>query len=123
MEQHDPVQAASPLLRLPGEIRNRIYEYALTSPKKLYFSATDEALKLRPAMSLWSGVSPEFNQLKYTCYQLYKETAGVEVQFNTVVFKSRSPGKTFSNFLGICAPKKLSVLTKSWLDRDHLLIF
>jgi hypothetical protein len=87
------------LLKLPGELRNRICQYALTSPHELYMILDhDDKIfgifenpdgKIHPEEFLSSKV---FNQLKYTCHQLDKETAGTEVKCNDVRIVSNRKG-------------------------------
>lgn len=92
-----------PLLRIPGEIRNRIYEFALASPDGLYYNRTIEFESWKPVLYTlkneekpvlytlqnedWSDPETskhridnvwEYNQLKYVNRQLYTETAGIE---------------------------------------------
>lgn len=94
------VGSASILLRLPGEIRNRIFEYTLTSSRPLHHRAPLERFSLdmptveqHPTLFEAKHVDnleltrcPEFNQLKFVNKQLYKETAGLELQFNRILF-------------------------------------
>jgi hypothetical protein len=57
-KHNDPV---SPLLRLPAELRNQIYEYALTSTEPLAFSRRKSPLKKkkrRNGIQLSSGAPP-----------------------------------------------------------------
>jgi len=118
-----------PLLRLPGELRNRIYEYALQTDDD------DDGLKFDSGVRSYEGVSrddgfdghniPRFipygvsrsnckdhlNQLKLTCRQLYKETAGLELQVNRVQFLTHwsdkfGPGQLFLTFIRSCAANK-----------------
>ncbi|KAJ4375012.1 hypothetical protein N0V83_002091 [Neocucurbitaria cava] len=95
------------LLTLPGELRNRIYRYALScdtlkvilpwedkpKPRPSFNSRLRPPFKSRSAVSkltlmdaavddIWGVV--EFNQLKFACRQLYAETAGLELQFNNI---------------------------------------
>jgi len=117
--------STSPLLRLPGELRNRIYEYALQTDD-------DDGLKFDSGVRSYEGVSSDdgfdghniprfipyavsrsdhFNQLKLTCRQLYKETAGLELQVNRVHFMTHwsdkfGPGQLFLTFIRNCAATK-----------------
>ncbi|KAF2878056.1 hypothetical protein BDV95DRAFT_589037 [Massariosphaeria phaeospora] len=72
----------SPLLRLPGELRNQIYELALSDDEVL---VQEEASGL---FRLLRNMSPrkELNQLKYTCRQLRHETRGLVPALNTLRF-------------------------------------
>ncbi|KAG9186088.1 hypothetical protein G6011_02644 [Alternaria panax] len=64
--------AQSPLLSLPGEVRNQIYAFVLsTSPRDhIDFSRTSN--------------DRHFNQLRLACCQLYKETQLLELKLNPV---------------------------------------
>jgi hypothetical protein len=80
--------SAFPLLRLPGEIRNLIYEYALTNEYGAYYRKEPGVKpKLYPARR----ACYELNRLKYVCRQLYIETAGIELKFNTILFSCFLP--------------------------------
>jgi hypothetical protein len=89
------------LLCLPGEIRNSIYEYALTyanglihrevdGTKRLYLSPpspergsqVSSKRRKREEPELWK----EANQLKYVNRQLYAETRRLALQYNDIVF-------------------------------------
>ena len=110
MEQHalDNTQSSSPLLRLPGELRNRIYEDALASDEIIAFH--EDVPKLSPYFTdrLRDRVN-DFNQIKYVCHQLYWETAGTEVQNNNLLFYRAEP---FTNLLATCTKKKATWLCK-----------
>lgn len=104
----------SPLLRLPAELRNLIYAYALTADKGLNFHPS-WGDGLRPPRFFPRSTSPatrsdEFNQLKYTCRQLHQETAGLEVQTSQTYFNNttdvRGPAETFVKFRETCTVKK-----------------
>jgi hypothetical protein len=90
------------LLTLPGDVRSRIMEYALTSSAPLHlvsplksppkgavrpFSAVMAArlcvkrpILVDPQSETGDGV--ELNQIKFVCRQAYAETAGHELRFN-----------------------------------------
>jgi hypothetical protein len=129
-------QPDSPLLRLPGELRNRIYEFALTTgpdnPLNLAEPSVryeDGQLRRRKAYSSTKSRSDsldnEFNQLKYASRQLYTETAGLELQSSCIRFSGQvvrgtlesGPAATFVSFLRTCSPSK-----SSWITRVHLQI-
>ena len=129
--QCDPAGATladntSPLLRLPGELRNRIYEYALQTDDDLKFDSgvrsyegvsSDDGFdghdipRFIPCGAYRSDCKDHLNQLKLTCRQLYKETAGLEVQVNRVHFMTHwsdkfGPGQLFLTFIRNCAANK-----------------
>ncbi|EDU44560.1 conserved hypothetical protein [Pyrenophora tritici-repentis Pt-1C-BFP] len=60
------------LLELPGEIRNRVYGFVLSAPNGLTVRCEADTYQV--------------NQLQYFCWQLRKETAGLEIQYNQVHF-------------------------------------
>ncbi|KAH6882880.1 hypothetical protein BKA58DRAFT_26373 [Alternaria rosae] len=85
----------SPLLRLPRELRDRIYTYALHESDGLIFHREDDY----KAYFCTDWRQPrEANQLKYTCWQLRSETLKVEWQLNDLVFLSH--GSRRGRFLG-----------------------
>ncbi|KAH6644137.1 hypothetical protein C7974DRAFT_439401 [Boeremia exigua] len=115
--------ASSPtLLSLPPEIRNRIYEFALTpdrgalyhvynqasSGKKSFFfePSSPEPVDFSPALD----AQAEFNQLKYVNRQLYSETAAVELEycrnlfFDYKVSRERAQGAQVVSFLKSVSP-------------------
>jgi hypothetical protein len=123
--------SSSPLLRLPGELRNRIYAYALTAGGGLDLVWTRD----RPSPQLLASEVTEdnacddWNQLKYICHQLYNETAGLEADFNLVTVRNlrvtvhnrhitvrnrpsdQGPVELFSEFLDTCDPNKVACFT------------
>jgi hypothetical protein len=95
-----PVPATtSRLLLLPAEIRNKILEFALTSPSPLFHRQPKPRQTSRTASrhhrlieaihisSPTSHYHPEFNMLKFVNKQLHAETIGIELQFNAVRFQ------------------------------------
>lgn len=128
-------QPNSPLLCLPGELRNRIYGYTLEYELGyiVYQYNTGYSLVGLPAVRKSSFVGEfsgfyddedkEFNQLKYVCRQLHTETACLELKFNSIDFRGdldakkafRRPAQLFTEFLKECAPTKAS-----WLSRVEL---
>ncbi|KAJ4301689.1 hypothetical protein N0V90_003782 [Kalmusia sp. IMI 367209] len=78
----------SPFLALPGELRNRIIQYALTSPSQtLYYNHHHDHAHSNHKPLFTGPTGREFNQLKYVCRQLYAETAGLEIKYNTLRFE------------------------------------
>jgi len=101
-----PSNQPCPFLDLPPEIRNHIYQFALTSA----FGYLRLQSPSEPGTTIHSSVSPsiddafhrtllinsddadldtEFNQLKFVSKQLYQETAGIEVRFNDIVIAKK----------------------------------
>ncbi|KAF2272191.1 uncharacterized protein EI97DRAFT_437182 [Westerdykella ornata] len=127
-------KVASPFLRLAGEIRNKIYELALTSPNK-QLVYLDKPLASKPGLYNATMTIPndgrgfvepsfldtvnsarEFNQLKLVCRQLHNETAGLEVRFNTIVWMGCTP---LSKRVRGDLPSKLP---PSWEQNLHTLV-
>ncbi len=111
---------SSRLLLLPAEIRNHIYELVLTSGKALLYEEATDHRKPRFIVEQDLPNLNELNQIKYVCHQLYKETAGIEIKFNEVIFEGGTDGiiiglneedayhatEVFSDFLSGCSPTK-----------------
>ncbi|KAI4607599.1 hypothetical protein J4E83_009496 [Alternaria metachromatica] len=89
----------SPLLKLPGELRNKIYELVLTSPSPLYLHSPEAPRQVvRHSENLGALGTPspvkryvEFNMLKYVNRQLYSETAGLDFKYNSFKIKLGRP--------------------------------
>jgi hypothetical protein len=104
------------LFKLPGELRNRILEYALTSSEPLrYNSPMGSSSRSSFYVSLTKPdgtmISHEFNVIKYVNRQLYAETAGLEIKLNTLHFSFQigiewSPAQHFFSFICFLAPTK-----------------
>ncbi|KAI4693120.1 uncharacterized protein J4E88_001491 [Alternaria novae-zelandiae] len=120
MAQLKDIDGTNRLLQLPGEIRNTIYEYALTANHhelfyrdSIDFDTIPQAVteEVNSIDDIWhatpqecvdayyehesaQGVklcstaesTSEFNQLKYVCKQLYKETKHLSLLYNDIVF-------------------------------------
>lgn len=91
------------LLDLPAELRNRIYECALTeSPPELqYMEDKIDDTRWKPV--LIASYQESCNALKYTCRQLYAETAGLELKYNTIILQQQdcddlSPSRKLHRF-------------------------
>jgi hypothetical protein len=103
----------SPLLNLPAEIRNRIYEYALSTPSgKLNLNAT--------------SADKRINQLQYVSLQFRHETQLLEFKLNSIVQiagegkslpsgrvieRPRDPDKALAVFTGFVRGVKPSALS------------
>lgn len=74
------------LLTIPGEIRNKIYEYVLTSSVGLTF----EFGQPNPPRFILveGGERRPFNNLKHVCKQLAFETQYLDLQYNRVAIES-----------------------------------
>jgi hypothetical protein len=63
------------------------------------------------------------NQLKFICKQLYAETAGLEVKFNSIVFAEadragKSAEELFLEFIQAMTPGKISWLSTVIIESD-----
>jgi len=87
-------QLQSPLLRLPGEIRNKIYEYALEDSKPLRVISYLRKVPIQTHARLLH----QFNELKHTCRQLRIETAWMGVSPADTSFDA--PHKTLTQTFG-----------------------
>ncbi|KAF2831192.1 hypothetical protein CC86DRAFT_430930 [Ophiobolus disseminans] len=109
--------ASSRLLLLPGEVLNKIYKFVLTAEDgKLKLNITEKnqphplsRMPLRPFRPYED--LPEFNTLKYVCHKLYKDTAALELKFNTLVFiqterAQLKPSRQLLEFVRLCSPAK-----------------
>jgi hypothetical protein len=103
------------LLILLAEIRNRINSYAFTflSGLLLKWTAGASRRNKKPIIVLPSreGEKNSANQLKFANKQLYRETAGLELQFNTVTFEDYNTESTslhLFKFARFCTPIRLA---------------
>lgn len=92
METTQRVNGISPaLLRLPAEIRNKIYEYALHCDNDAlqyrYWKTKGNQRPIFHAQHKSNKDVQDFNQLKFVCRQLYHETGSLEIQCNALAFK------------------------------------
>ncbi|KAF2001334.1 hypothetical protein P154DRAFT_521732 [Amniculicola lignicola CBS 123094] len=133
------VNEESPLLQLPAEIRNMVYEYVFYSTSGLqcrhrsqdsveksyssqngsaewFLYTADEVSCLKgpfigtPDMDL---PKIEFNKLKYVCHQLHEETAFLEIKANDTITFTKDfvhPGREFMSFKAAIPPTVLQWL-------------
>jgi hypothetical protein len=108
--------STSPLLLLPGELRNCIYEYAFATESEIEYIA-DPRPQFVPR---GDDTTFELNQLRYTCRQLYEETAGLEVKVNQVYFVGKQynsgPAERFLEFITTCTPERVDWFRNVTLD-------
>ncbi|KAF2878057.1 hypothetical protein BDV95DRAFT_600736 [Massariosphaeria phaeospora] len=79
----------SPLFRLPGEIRNRIYGYALSYGEAIVKEDGQGLFRLCKPTEKADDPLEELNLLKYTCRQAQHETRALGTQYNTLVFPDK----------------------------------
>ncbi|KAF1916021.1 hypothetical protein BDU57DRAFT_538362 [Ampelomyces quisqualis] len=113
------------LLDLPAELRNKIFEYALTCPNGLHV----RTLAIPSKRLAWRHIllaahdqhldllsrSNEFNQLKFVNKQLYLETAHTELKHNNITATTKyngdlGPGYQFIAWVRAVPPEK-----RAWL--------
>ncbi|KAF1916022.1 hypothetical protein BDU57DRAFT_538363 [Ampelomyces quisqualis] len=104
------------LLQLPPELRNTIYEMALTFDKSLHLlldvisGSKWSRLLTHPHISSRLGPT-EFNQLKYVNKQLYSEVALLELKFSdlvAIISDDNHPAEVFMQWLSVLHPRKLA---------------
>jgi hypothetical protein len=110
----------SAFLRLPGEIRNKICQYALTSATPIEhlpgYRTVCGPQFIDRSQDTPKGRSLQFNSLKLVCKQLHAETAGLEIQFNCTIFTpsagySKPAEQCFFDFVASMTLKKLDWLS------------
>jgi hypothetical protein len=111
-------QPPSLLLELPGELRNRIYDYVLTETVPLYcypsrnVAGTFNLFRRKRLSSMDKGV----NQMKYACRQLHQETARLGLTLNPRLifpyqFRTGTPASvTCAHFLDSLAAQQKNEL-------------
>jgi hypothetical protein len=111
---------ASPLLRLPRELRDVVYQYALSEDGGLVADIIDDCgqpLQLRAKHT--GNNEQESNQLRLTCRQLYAETSGLGIQYNDITFiDTTKRGRTsayqhFTRFIDIISHAHLNKVKRA----------
>jgi hypothetical protein len=114
--------SSSRLLDLPRELRDMIYEYALTEDQGLLLVERDDTQKsfrgCRP-----TDPSTESNCLKYVCRQLYYETKGLGLGLNDLTIRSefREQTEDFTTFFATCSAGQQQCIRKVTLCTDYVL--
>ena len=112
------------LLDLPRELRDMIYEYALTEDQGLLLVERDDTQKsfrgCRP-----TDPSTESNCLKYVCRQLYYETKGLGLGLNDLTIRCRHEFREqiedFITFLATCSVGQQQCIRKVTLCTSYVL--
>ncbi|KAF2135027.1 hypothetical protein P153DRAFT_380827 [Dothidotthia symphoricarpi CBS 119687] len=128
-----PHHDSSLLLSLPRELRDTIYEYALTEDQELFkdafFSPQEGSATGRFSTINNTTQNRDHNQLKYVCRQLYTETRGLSLRFNDLTFRGPNGPDLFHAFLTHeCSPahlprlKHVLITNHSTLKRDTNLL-
>jgi len=133
------LQKQSPLMRLPGAIRNKIYDYVrdpneYDDPRMLPGDLYDpESLyHLHISVSRSENMCRELIHLKYVCRQLYVETGTTgldqvnELFFPQIAYDLNMPfdrqhftGMSCVRFLRSCAPCYLANLRAIYINSAH----
>ncbi|KAF2661747.1 hypothetical protein K491DRAFT_753680 [Lophiostoma macrostomum CBS 122681] len=95
--------------RLPPELRNRIYDFALHDEAGLFFRGARSGGAFKPAIFTFAGSTQNYNQLKLVSRQLWHETRGLGLFTNELVFapsEIHSASASCSAFLRSCTPAK-----------------
>lgn len=114
--------SSSRLLDLPREIRDMIYEYALTEDQGLLLVEHDDTQKsfrgCRP-----TDPSTESNCLEYVCRQLYYETKGLGLGLNNLTIRSefREQIEDFITFFSTCSASQQQCIRKTILCTSYVL--
>ncbi|CAN9445988.1 unnamed protein product [Alternaria alternata] len=112
--------SSSRLLDLPRELRDMIYEYALTEDQGLLLVERDDTQKsfrgCRP-----TDPSTESNCLKYVCRQLYYETKGSGLSLNDLTIRSefREQTEDFITFFATCSAGQQQCIRKVTLCTSY----
>lgn len=91
--QHGASGTSAPqsrLLALPRELRNLIYEHALTEPLGLSTAPNSSPIGLIQLCAFTTRqriLALDSNQLRYVCRQLHAETNALGLKYNTIYFQ------------------------------------
>jgi hypothetical protein len=111
------------LLQLPAELRNRIYEYALTDPSStgLRFKAF-LIVNVTICKPLLLGTNGEqFNVLKHVCRQLRAETDGLDLAYNVALIEQvrRDDWAPTKRLFAMIGPNVMSLKPLNFLLVEH----
>lgn len=113
-----PPDGPSLLLQLPRELKDMIYEYALTNDHGLVEEASSAAINTRTRFRILDSHSRQSthpNPLKEVCRETYYATRGLAIKFNDLTWRGNTPSAAvlhFERFLQQCAPFR-----KDWIKR------
>src|SRR5262245_54277139 len=114
------ITTSSPLLKLPNELRNKIYDFALMELHPIIHSLTpsDHSCFLQLPEESAQEPTKECNQLKYVSHQIRRETIGYELKVNGISFiqqKYDSPMAQFIFFINKCAPRYQNYIRTAYI--------
>jgi hypothetical protein len=130
--------ASSPFFRIPTELRSIIYKYALTEDKPLslkkprdhaIYSALWPRLGYRHHLQILTTDSshphgvrkiPEANQLRFVNKQMYRETRGLSLRYNDLIFSTVEDADYFFEHCATAHLTKLRLVNIRWLDQSTL---
>ena len=75
--------SSSDFLALPGELKNRIFEYVLTADKPLLYAGAPQGL--RSIVLVEHAARHPFNRIKQVCQELACDTADLELKYNEIL--------------------------------------
>ncbi|KAI4613932.1 hypothetical protein J4E80_006620 [Alternaria sp. BMP 0032] len=116
-----PPSAPNRLLALPRELRDIIYEYALTEDEGLLLFERRTLGEPYSSQRIFEGrrlTDPdvESNRLKYVCRQLYDETKGLGLGLNDLAMHSKRQIEGFAAFLHTCSASQQQWIRKVTLN-------
>ncbi|KAF2788210.1 hypothetical protein K505DRAFT_342288 [Melanomma pulvis-pyrius CBS 109.77] len=96
-------QPGSQLLSLPAELRNMIFQYALTEKDGVHvkegMSTERRIFGLYARRNTTAGwVYKELNQLRYVCRQTYSETKGLGLRYNNLHFPNNTRPREYYSY-------------------------
>jgi hypothetical protein len=109
----------SPLLRLPTELRDCIYRYALycdnTGLQYRYWKTKADGKPIFHATGKSKEDPRSWNQMQYVCRQLHAETKALELKYNPLIFRQTATWELvawsqFSRFAKALPKSKLAWL-------------
>ncbi|KAB2104277.1 hypothetical protein AG0111_0g7843 [Alternaria gaisen] len=128
------------LSMLPAEIRNTIYELALTAPEPLRcfdpvfwdeYNPTNKRhylyLRATPTDALdelaFEFDTVEYNQLKYVSKEVYAETVGLELKYNEITLRVSRKSEYATSFLLLNRwLSSIPVTKRSWIKTINITI-
>jgi len=116
-----PPSAPNRLLALPRELRDIIYEYALTEDEGLLLFERRTLGEPYSSRRIFEGRRPthpdvESNRLKYVCRQLYHETKGLGLGLNALAMHSKRQVEAFVAFFDTCSARQQQCIRKVTLN-------
>ncbi|KAF2661754.1 hypothetical protein K491DRAFT_673684 [Lophiostoma macrostomum CBS 122681] len=113
-------------LDLPGELRNRVYEFTLSTKDGIvYNSGVMKATNSGTIKKyLVEKCQPEFNQLQYVNHQLREETQFLELGYNNLIFRGNgsmlNAAKSLLQFRKRVSLHKLEQIRSLHLNPDQV---